>query len=472
MLSHRTFIVLLSICLSIQGSVVNAFVMEWVEVGDPGNQEHLKWHKDTTRGYGGVDYAFNIGKYEVTNDQYAEFLNAVAATDPNFLYHPTMPNWVEAGIFRTGVSGSYAYSLEPNMGNKPVNFVSWYDVARFANWMHNGQPVGPQNASTTEDGTYTFTAFETVGPRNPGAQVFIPDEHEWQKAGFYAPGAVTADGDEWWAYATQSDTVPTDALADAFGNISNPGPNMINHGKTANWNGTTVGNVTTVGSAGNSTYYGAYDMTGNLFEWVEADPNKLDPFEAGPYIVRGGGYLNNGHVHSWERNDGHIWGDGDSDGHDFLIWQRHFGGTPMKETGDFDKDLDVDSADLARWESAFGVNTQADGDDNHGGHTHNKIHISVGFRLAAAFEGPASAEFNGNTFVDGADLAMWELAYGNSVAGDANNDGVSDGKYFLIWQQQSSGAATLAAVTQVPEPTALVMALLAAFLWSSTRRLA
>ena len=403
MLSQRTLIVLLSICLSIQGSGVNAFVMEWVEVGDPGNLEHTRKHKDGTRGYGRVDYVYRIGKYEVTNEQYAEFLNAVADTDTNFLYHTTMPNWIQAGILRSGESGSYVYSLKSNMGNKPVDFVSWYDIARFANWMHNGQPVGPQNASTTEDGAYTFTGFETVGPRNPGAQVFIPDEHEWQKAAFYEPGAVTADGDEWWSYATRSDVRPeTPALADEFGNISNPGPDIVNRFMQANWNGTVLGNVTTVGSAGNSTYYGAYDMTGNIFEWVAADPNKLDPFEAGPYIVRGGGFMNSGHNHNWERNDGIVRGDGDFDGIDFLIWQRQFGGTPKRESGDFDRDLDIDHDDLTIWESAYGVDkdiwesengvtTSADGDGCDPCHTHNTVHLNNGFRLAAVALPPAQS---------------------------------------------------------------------------------
>jgi len=179
------------------------------------------------------------------------------------------------------------------MGNKPVNYVTWFDAARFVNWLQNGQPVGAQDASTTEDGAYTFSGIETVGPRNLGAQIYLPNEHEWQKAAFYQPGAVTDDGDEYWYYATGSDTAPINALADAVGNVSNPGPHMIVYGRRANWNGTTIGNVTTVGSAGNQSYYGAKDMVGNVFEWLEADPDKPDPFEAGPYILLSAGQVRN-----------------------------------------------------------------------------------------------------------------------------------------------------------------------------------
>lgn len=45
-------------------------VIETVTVGNPGNQSDI--HED---GYGGVDYTYNIGMYEVAG-QYTEFLNS------------------------------------------------------------------------------------------------------------------------------------------------------------------------------------------------------------------------------------------------------------------------------------------------------------------------------------------------------------------------------------------------------------
>src|ERR1700733_13176904 len=54
-----------------------------VPVGNPGNAP------DTT-GFGEVDYAYNIGEYDVTSSQYAAFLNAVAATDPYGVYNSAM----------------------------------------------------------------------------------------------------------------------------------------------------------------------------------------------------------------------------------------------------------------------------------------------------------------------------------------------------------------------------------------------
>lgn len=294
---------LLGLCLA--NDVSATVEIEWVTVGDPGNAPLMRTQADGTSGYGQVDYEYRMGKYEITNSQYAEFLNAVASTDTNQLYWTLMGGQIWGGITRSGANGNYTYAVKPNFDDKPVNYVTWYDCARFANWLHNGQPVGAQDASTTEDGAYTFIGFETVSPRNPGAKFFIPDEHEWEKAAFYEPGAATSDGDEYWLYSYGGDALPIPAVADANGDVRNPGPNVVNYYHGAGWNGGIEGMVVTVGSSGNTSYYGAADMGGNVFEWTTADPTKPDPFNVGPYIVRGASFQNTfGHLKNIERNLG------------------------------------------------------------------------------------------------------------------------------------------------------------------------
>ena len=78
---------------------------DWVTVGEPGNACDTQ-----SQGcFGAVSYEYRIGKYEVTNLQYTQFLNAVAATDTYGLYRIDM-----AGeIWRSGSLGSYVYSLNP-----------------------------------------------------------------------------------------------------------------------------------------------------------------------------------------------------------------------------------------------------------------------------------------------------------------------------------------------------------------------
>lgn len=82
---------------------------------------------DTT-GYGAVDYNYYIGTSEVTNGQYAAFLNSVAKSDPNALYNTSMAG-TYGGITRSGESGSYIYTA--TRANAPVNYVSFLDAAAF-----------------------------------------------------------------------------------------------------------------------------------------------------------------------------------------------------------------------------------------------------------------------------------------------------------------------------------------------------
>lgn len=154
-------------------------------------------------GYGGIIYIYYIGKYEVTNNDYIEFLNSIAQTDTYSLYVDAM-SWSNlGGILRSGSSGSYTYSAKNNMSSKPVNFVSWNNCARYCNWLHNGKPVGLQNADTTENGAYNMSLNNPL--RNINATVFIPNENEWYKAAYYKGGSPNAG---YWSYATQSNLPP------------------------------------------------------------------------------------------------------------------------------------------------------------------------------------------------------------------------------------------------------------------------
>src|SRR5262245_42145673 len=124
-------------------SSASAVTMAWTPIGNPGNACDPQGADGC---FGSVPYSYFIGTYEVTNAQYAEFLNAKAASDPLALYNTSMGNpsvGVWGGIARTGSSGSYSYSPIPGRENMPVNYVSFYDALRFANWLNNGQAWRP-----------------------------------------------------------------------------------------------------------------------------------------------------------------------------------------------------------------------------------------------------------------------------------------------------------------------------------------
>lgn len=116
------------------GSIAQAAItIDTVTIGDAGNSS------DNRTGYGSVSYTYNIGKYEVTAGQYCAFLNAVAKTDTYGLYNSSMwSNTYGCKIRQTGASGYYGYSVASDWANRPVNFVSFWDSCRLANWLGNG----------------------------------------------------------------------------------------------------------------------------------------------------------------------------------------------------------------------------------------------------------------------------------------------------------------------------------------------
>ena len=237
----------------------HAVTINWVTVGDPGNTA------DTTGApnpAGAVATSFQIMKYEWTNSQYTDFLNSVAVTDTYSLYHANMGSNARGGITQSGASGSYTYAAKTNMGDKPVNYVSWFDAARVSNWLMNGGT----SSSSTETGAYTLSGSTSGNAPavNSGATIYVPTEDQGYKAAYYKGGSANAG---YWDYATQSDTDPTAVTAGSTG-IGSSGStgNFANYNSAASWNSQT-GNVTTVGTNGGASAYGPFDMSGNVFEW-------------------------------------------------------------------------------------------------------------------------------------------------------------------------------------------------------------
>lgn len=237
---------------------IYAVNIEWVTIENPGSTNPDDIHG---AGYGSVSYDYRISTYEVTNTQYIEFLNAVAiSSDPYGLYNSQMSS-TYGGITRDVNLGNYTYRLkndDSNWANRPVVFVSWYDTIRFVNWFYNGQPIGTQNSTTTEDGVYHLTGMNSVDHtyyggvlRNPDATFWLPSVDEWYKAAYYDPEKG------YWNYATQLGTDPSTEIQPVAG---------VN----ANYNSYYTSYYSTpVGTYDNSSYYGTYDQAGNVFEWSE-----------------------------------------------------------------------------------------------------------------------------------------------------------------------------------------------------------
>jgi sulfatase modifying factor 1 len=290
--------------LVLSGSLAaGGVVYEVLPIGDPNNVA------DATS-FGAVSYEYYIGKYEVTIGQYAEFLNKVAKADPNGLYNTQMgTNGLTWGIERTGVSGSYVYTPRTPQGTnpigadspteRPISYVGLFDTMRFANWMANGQPTGAQSTTTTENGAYNLagaTATNIPGKNftNPNTLLaptfWIPTENEWYKAAYYDPNKFnpeTGAFDGYWNYATMSDDPPDNFdLSGFFPNQANVRRNLV-YTVSQSTAGPTTNVLTDVGVfASTFSYYGAFDMTGNVREWSL-------PGGATGRVARGGDYNTN-----------------------------------------------------------------------------------------------------------------------------------------------------------------------------------
>jgi formylglycine-generating enzyme required for sulfatase activity len=211
---------------------------------------------DPATGKGAVPYNFRMGKFEVNNHQYCAFLNAIAADDPHELYNSNMTDSVHGGIVRSGSPGDYAYGVKPGMGHHPVVWVDFHDALRFCNWLHHGQPVGAQDATTTEDGAYSLTPAAMAAnavSRNPNARFWLPSDDEWYKAAYHQPEGFG----EYWRYPTRSNDAPFSEAAPGGANSANA---CCETGRMA----------TDVGAYFNApSGYGTFDQAGNVQEWTE-----------------------------------------------------------------------------------------------------------------------------------------------------------------------------------------------------------
>lgn len=226
------------------GSGTNTFMIDFTEVGNPGNG-------DDSTGFGGVSYTFRIGVYEISQDQ-------ITAATNSGLVGVTGGDWT---------------------GSQPASGLSWYEAAMFVNWL---------NTSTGHQAAYNFSgtsmslwspeeAWQQGGEnlfRHKDAYYFLPGEDEWYKAAYY-------DGELgiYYDYPTGSDMAPTSTTGGTA-----PGTAVFGQAPTAE--------PADVDMAGGLSPYGTMGQGGNVWEILESavQPPNDDPAEL--RVLQGGAFDN------------------------------------------------------------------------------------------------------------------------------------------------------------------------------------
>lgn len=273
--------------------------VDTVLIGDAGNAPVDSWSRR-----GSVEYAFRIGKFEVTVEQYATFLNSVASVTSSAHIIDLWKTWMDrpsfGGIRRSG-SGTptepYRYEVTGN-GNIPIDHINWFDAARFCNWLHNGAT----NGASTENGAYPLngsTDPSVIITKEANASWWIPSLDEWWKAAYYKGGGTNAG---FWKYPTQSDERP--------GNSNTTDTNQANYRRDNIFFVTQVEDFsqeqdyrTTVGTFSNSpSFYGTHDQGGNVLEWNDATWDGLVTALVGGYYINYEDELAGASAGTWDRS--------------------------------------------------------------------------------------------------------------------------------------------------------------------------
>ena len=312
----RRLVAAMLVAVSASRPVPAAVTFDWATVGNPGNAaDTLVMNKgpaaDSTTGYGSVGYTYQISKYDVTNSQYVQFLNAVDPAGSNTLrvYNTKMsdPNSNPTGLAYTGgidrnlaAASGARYSVKAGQDNTPAIWINWASGARFVNWLANGQGAAGTESGVYDMAVFTGNSFATPPARAPGATIFLPSENEYYKAAYYDPIKSGTGG--YWQYGTRSDTPPSSVGPAGTANSANIGAGtdgqsagtlattMATTGSTFN---TAVNYLTNVGAyASAKSSYGLYDVEGLVYNWTEGT---RESFNNQLPIARGG---------SWRYNEG------------------------------------------------------------------------------------------------------------------------------------------------------------------------
>jgi formylglycine-generating enzyme len=218
------------------GTGANEFTMDFVTIGNPGNAG------DTTANLnplGSVAYTYNLAKYEVSRGQFEKADSA-------------------------GSLGITMHDMSDYGGNgllKPATGVSWYEAAKFVNWLNTSTG---NTAAYKFDGSGNYQVWSTGDAgynannifRNSLAKYVIASRNEWYKGAYGNPDGSWSFYPNGGGGYSDDPSPPTPVAGGTEANTAVYGPQ---YGGPAN-----------VNNAGGLSGYGTMGQGGNVMEWNES----------------------------------------------------------------------------------------------------------------------------------------------------------------------------------------------------------
>ena len=225
--------------------------MDFVTIADPGNAGDVQ----SQGTFGAVEYVYNIGKYEVTENQW----DVVSGIANDLLNNPG--RWSD---------------------DQPVAEISWHEAAMFTNWLTSGDVT---QGAYAIDGSGVVTGIDRASAQSSyGTVYFLPTENEWYKAAYYDGGTST-----YYGFPTGSDATPD--------GIDFNGDTEFD---AVFYDGYNQGHPNNVDNAGVLSAYGTMGQGGNVWEWNETAADWWSRRIRGGFWRDGSGLLHASFCGNWD----------------------------------------------------------------------------------------------------------------------------------------------------------------------------